>query len=302
MATNRSGGRNPPHQNRREPLRDGAHVPAWEKIHDAGLRSPQYPDSNPDLLAAREMLAEAMRGRQHRMLLDVGAGEGRITSGLRGPGIKVISLEPTSVRQLPHQVPQFAVRGIAEALPFAKGSFDTVLSAYALEYANREKAVREIRRALAPGGKAVLLLHKPGSVYVRQLEGIIRSNSAMVTFLERIRGNEYETADAALSDAAALGTDETLASPTARMAFRHYFNEVRAGKPSAIERTEHNIKGIRAIVSAFERTVVDNKRLFPNGLAVKSYFGIAGFNVAQVKTVRLQDGRELGYAVLLQKK
>lgn len=51
----------------------------------------------------------------------------------------------------------------AEALPFADGQFDAVLSQYGLEYANLPRAVSELLRVRAPTGQVALVLHHASS-------------------------------------------------------------------------------------------------------------------------------------------
>ncbi len=47
----------------------------------------------------------------------------------------------------------------AEALPFADGTFDLVVSQYGIEYARLDRAVSEVLRVLAPGGGVAMVLH-----------------------------------------------------------------------------------------------------------------------------------------------
>ena len=50
--------------------------------------------------------------------------------------------------------------GRAEALPFADGAFDTVVTTFTLcSVQDRDAAVREIARVLTPGGRALFLEH-----------------------------------------------------------------------------------------------------------------------------------------------
>ncbi|MCB1994993.1 MAG: methyltransferase domain-containing protein [Burkholderiaceae bacterium] len=47
----------------------------------------------------------------------------------------------------------------AEALPFADAEFDLVTSQYGLEYCDRDRALAEMLRVTAPGGRIALLMH-----------------------------------------------------------------------------------------------------------------------------------------------
>jgi len=54
----------------------------------------------------------------------------------------------------------------AEAMPFADRYFDAVTGQYALEYTQREAALREIHRVLAAGAPARFVLHHASSIVV----------------------------------------------------------------------------------------------------------------------------------------
>ena len=72
----------------------------------------------------------------------------------------------------------------AENLPFGEGEFDVVVSQYGLEYAELEKALAEVERVLAPGGKLVWLAHSEDSEVVQQNRG----QGAQVEYLLAQRG------------------------------------------------------------------------------------------------------------------
>ncbi len=72
----------------------------------------------------------------------------------------------------------------AESLPFGQGEFDVVVSQYGLEYAQLEKALAEVGRVLAPGGKMVWLAHCEDSEVVQQN----RDQGAQVAYLLASRG------------------------------------------------------------------------------------------------------------------
>ena len=50
-----------------------------------------------------------------------------------------------------------------EALPFPSATFDGATSQFGFEYANPNKAAREMARVLRPGGRGLLVLHHAGS-------------------------------------------------------------------------------------------------------------------------------------------
>jgi ubiquinone/menaquinone biosynthesis C-methylase UbiE len=110
----------------------------------------------------RGLLAEA-----HGRVLEVGAGTG---TNLRHYDESVESLvltepEPAMLRRLQRNAteqasPAKVLRAPAEALPFEDGSFDAVVSTLVLcGVDDQERALREIRRVLRPGGRLLFLEH-----------------------------------------------------------------------------------------------------------------------------------------------
>jgi SAM-dependent methyltransferase len=110
------------------------------------------------------IVAEQLAGRRH--VLDVGAGEGQLARHLRAHGVdRVTGLDPT-VNQLREAVARGGgaryVRGDAERMPFADGSFDGVLACLVFEHiAEIDDALAEVARVLAPGGTFLFLLNHP---------------------------------------------------------------------------------------------------------------------------------------------
>jgi len=89
-------------------------------------------------------------------LLDVATGPGYVASLARASGAVALGLDFSTemVAKANGLFPgvQFQV-GDAEALPFAESSFDRVVSNFGLLHvSNPDKAIREARRVLAPGG------------------------------------------------------------------------------------------------------------------------------------------------------
>lgn len=142
------------------------HAGWWQREYAAGT-DPEYQDQILPLVAG--YLGDARR------VLDVGCGEGQVARHLAGLGVAVVGVDPTHA-QIRAAVergdgPVFA-RARADALPCRSGAFDAVLLCLALEHVDAfEAAIREVTRALAPGGRFVLvlahpLLQAPGSGWI----------------------------------------------------------------------------------------------------------------------------------------
>ena len=135
---------------------------------------------------------------QASAVLEIGAGAGahpaRIAAGLFPSGL----VAACDFRAAPARIPGVAYVGGAtmEALPFADGAFDLILSQFAFEYARPEPASVELARLLRPGGVVRLLMHHPEAVFSTYLDHRIACLSV---------GAEIAQA------AAARGVDRTLA-------------------------------------------------------------------------------------------
>jgi SAM-dependent methyltransferase len=88
--------------------------------------------------------------------LEVGSGEGRVTRDLAARGYDVTALDasPTLLDAARAEHPEgIYVRGLAEELGFADGSFELVVAYNSLmDVEDMPRAVAEIGRVLAPGG------------------------------------------------------------------------------------------------------------------------------------------------------
>ncbi|MGI8751127.1 MAG: class I SAM-dependent methyltransferase [Acidimicrobiales bacterium] len=102
-----------------------------------------------------------------RRVLDVGCGEGQISRlAAQVEGVElVVGVDPT-----PGQIAEAArrgggvrlARGGAGELPFAAGSFDTVLACLVFEHIGAlDEAIAEVGRVLRPGGRFLFFLNHP---------------------------------------------------------------------------------------------------------------------------------------------
>ena len=140
---------------------------------------PGYPAETVERLATELRLGKGTR------LLDLGAGTGKLTRMLTPLGSLVVAAEPlASMREhLARVLPDVPlVAAVAEALPFAGSSFDGVVCAQAFHWFDGHRALPEIQRVLAPGGRLALMWNvKDESVpWVRALGDILRPHQQKV--------------------------------------------------------------------------------------------------------------------------
>lgn len=133
------------------------HAAWWQEGFTAGA-DPEYEEQI--LPLARECLAGARR------VLDVGAGEGQVARLAAQCGASlVVGADPTAAQLAVARSrgggPCFA-RAVAEALPFADGSFDAAVACLVFEHVpDHRPAIAEVARVLAPGGRFVFFLNHP---------------------------------------------------------------------------------------------------------------------------------------------
>lgn len=95
-----------------------------------------------------------------RRVLDLGAGTGKLTRQLHERGIDVVAVEPSGGMraEFTRVLPDVEVLdGRAERIPLPDASVDVVLVAQAWHWVAVDRAVPEVARVLAPGGRLGLL-------------------------------------------------------------------------------------------------------------------------------------------------
>lgn len=117
-----------------------------------------YRDSFAYLTArAIDPLLDAARVSDGTRLLDLACGPGELCAVAVARGAKVtgFDLSSTMVEEARKRVPEATFReGDAAALPFPDGLFDAVTCGFGmLHFAEPDRALAEIRRVLAPGGR-----------------------------------------------------------------------------------------------------------------------------------------------------
>ncbi len=110
---------------------------------------PSYPS---DLYDAIDRLTVPLRGAR---VIEVGAGTGIATRGLRDRGADVLAIDigPAMLQRLRNRIPgQRAVLARAEAMPVPAASVDIVCAAQAWHWVDPERGPLECRRVLRSGG------------------------------------------------------------------------------------------------------------------------------------------------------
>lgn len=130
----------------------------WSSSADAWIKHVGAGDKSREDILDVAMLAELGSVAGHK-ILDVGCGEGRFCRMLRARGANTVGLDPVS--KLLHQAVTSEeghyLCGSGEALPFASGTFDSVIFYLVLlDIPDFQKALREAYRVLRPGGNVLM--------------------------------------------------------------------------------------------------------------------------------------------------
>ena len=115
---------------------------------------PEYP---PEAIA---WLAEALRLRPGRTVVDLAAGSGKLTRPLAALGCEVIAIEPVAEMRAAIGPTARALDGTAEAIPLPDDSADAVTVGQAFHWFDGPKALAEIERVLRPGGALALVWNR----------------------------------------------------------------------------------------------------------------------------------------------
>ncbi|MFI6997679.1 class I SAM-dependent methyltransferase [Nocardia sp. NPDC050175] len=121
-----------------------------------GANATDYAEHRPDYpIAAIRWALEAVPTVPAPIVLDLGAGTGKLTEGLLAAGATVIAVEPDDgmrielMRRLPGVR---AYEGTAEAIPLADGSVDAIVAGQAFHWFDQQRAFPEFARVLQKGG------------------------------------------------------------------------------------------------------------------------------------------------------
>jgi SAM-dependent methyltransferase len=181
-----------------------------------------------------ELLARAVDVHPGERVLDVASGSGnaalaaarrgaRVTASDFVPALLEVAVRRAGVEGLELQTQE----ADAQALPFADGSFDVVLSTFGVMFApDQPRAAAELLRVCRPGGRVGLTAWTPTSV-VAATQAVV-ARAAAAPSVPGLRapyewGSEDRVrelfGDGARIDATVLSTDLCAPSPAARVAF-----------------------------------------------------------------------------------
>jgi SAM-dependent methyltransferase len=116
----------------------GAQAAAYERAR------PEWPDE-----AARWLVP-----RDAGLVVELGAGTGKLTRALAALGVRVLAVEPDArMLAVLRERGLDGVEGSAESIPLGDGEADAVVAGSSLHWFDLEAALPEFRRVLRPGGR-----------------------------------------------------------------------------------------------------------------------------------------------------
>src|SRR5215472_18978983 len=116
----------------------GAHADAYERAR------PAWPEE-----AARWFVPD-----DAKLVVELGAGTGKLTRAVAALGTRVVAVEPDPrMLAVLRGLDLEGVEGSAEAIPFEAGVADAVVGGSSFHWFELEPALREIHRVLVQGGR-----------------------------------------------------------------------------------------------------------------------------------------------------
>lgn len=221
----------------------GMHPTAAGGFVDPVVYERGRPDYAPGAVAALSLTAEDD-------VLDLGCGTGKFTRQLAGTGARVVGAEPLAgmLGMLRAGLPTTpAVRGLAEALPFASDAFDVVACASAFHWFDHDRALPEIARILRPTGRLAIVWNRRDG-----LDGWPR---AFFEITERHRGTTPGYRSGAWRDA--LGANDAFGPIT-----EHAFDHVQRTTADGLIDRVASVSFIELLPPAERAAVLDESRAF----------------------------------------
>lgn len=98
---------------------------------------------------------------QGTRILEMGHGPGHLQRLLLDRGLAAVAIdESTQMGKIAKRrlgTSQKLTRGLAQALPYQSGVFDTVIATFPTEYIFQEETLSEVKRCLSDGGRFIVL-------------------------------------------------------------------------------------------------------------------------------------------------
>ena len=142
---------------------------------DANLRARQALWTEKDGDDAKEILWRALEAWQPRRVLEVGGGQGELAERMQ----RELGAEVTFLDLSPGMVELAQARGVdsqvgdVQELPFADGSFDTVVAAWMLYHVpDIDRALAEMTRVLVEGGALIAVTNS--NRHIEELRELLR--------------------------------------------------------------------------------------------------------------------------------
>jgi SAM-dependent methyltransferase len=146
---------------------------SFELVADVYERArPEYP---PEAVA---WIAERLDLRPGRIVLDLGAGTGKLTRALLETGARVLAVEPGDEMRarLEQAAPGAeALRGSAEHIPLPADAVDAITAGQSFHWFRHDEAIPELHRVLRPGGGVALVWNSrdPENPVQREISDLI---------------------------------------------------------------------------------------------------------------------------------
>ena len=116
----------------------GANADAYERAR------PEWPED-----AARWLVPDGAE-----LVVELGAGTGKLTRAVAALGVRVVAVEPDPrMLEVLRGLGLEGLEGSAEAIPFGSGVADAVVAGSSLHWFELELALPEVHRVLRPGGR-----------------------------------------------------------------------------------------------------------------------------------------------------
>jgi len=162
--------------------------------------------NNPSFKGLREYVIASIRPwvieNPNAKLVDFGGGKGEWSEFLKSvfPNLDIVNIDKIEPPQT-SAIPFLQADGEDLGSSISNSSTDIVISLFAVDYMNRHKVIREIKRILRSGGHALLLFHHPDSPVVDGVQESAHLASSVLGFVNQsmdfIQGSENQAEEPA---------------------------------------------------------------------------------------------------------